>query len=248
VICAVQGLVGYAEALRRGVPPLPEPKGKPGDLEGAAFEALLNGKGLTVPTSALAPDASAAAKAAAGIGFPVALKIVSPQASHKTEVGGVALGLADEDAVRKAAAEMTARLKAVDASAVLDGFLVQEMVSGLEVIIGCREDPQFGPIIVAGLGGVLVEAVRDVSLRALPISETDARDMLEDLRGKALLGEFRGRPARDVDALVRAMCGLGEIFLNNRNQLADLEVNPLIVLAKGEGVRAVDVRPVAKGR
>src|SRR5690606_32223766 len=112
---------------------------------------------------------------------------------------------------------------------------------------GCREDAQFGPIMVAGLGGVLVEAMRDVSLRTLPIVEDDARSMLDSLRGKALLGEFRGRPARDVDALVRAMCGLGEIFLAHRNHLADLEVNPLIVLAEGEGVRAVDVRPVAKG-
>jgi acetyltransferase len=246
VVRALRDLAGHAEARKRGVAPLPTPAGKPADLEGAALETLLAAKGLTPPKSAFAADAAAAAKAAADIGFPVVLKIVSPQASHKTEVGGVALNLKDGAAVKEAADAMAARLRKADPKAKIDGFLVQEMVSGLEVIIGCREDAQFGPIMIAGLGGVLVEAMRDVSLRMLPITEGDARAMLESLRGKALLGEFRGTPARDVDALVRAMCGLSDIFLAHRNHLADLEVNPLIVLAEGAGVRAVDVRPVAK--
>jgi acyl-CoA synthetase (NDP forming) len=246
VVRALRDLAGHAEARKRGVAPLPTPAGKPADLEGAALETLLAAKGLTPPKSAFAADAAAAAKAAADIGFPVVLKIVSPQASHKTEVGGVALNLKDGAAVKEAADAMAARLRKADPKAKIDGFLVQEMVSGLEVIIGCREDAQFGPIMIAGLGGVLVEAMRDVSLRMLPITEGDARAMLESLRGKALLGAFRGTPARDVDALVRAMCGLSDIFLAHRNHLADLEVNPLIVLAEGAGVRAVDVRPVAK--
>jgi acyl-CoA synthetase (NDP forming) len=246
VVRAMRDLAFYAGALERGVAPLPAANGKAADLDGAAMEKLLGEKGLTPPKSAFATDAAAAAKAASDLGFPVVLKIVSPQASHKTEVGGVALNLKDGAAVKDAADAMAARLRAADPGAEIEGFLLQEMVSGLEVIIGCREDDQFGPVMVAGLGGVLVEAMRDVSLRCLPITEADAREMLDGLRGKALLGAFRGSPARDVEALVRAMVGLGDIFLAHRNHLADLEVNPLIVLAEGEGVRAVDVRPVSK--
>ena len=119
------------------------------------------------------------------IGFPVAVKIVSPQASHKTEVGGVTLGLRDAAAVRAAAEAMTARLAGHDPSARIDGFLVQEMVSGVEMILGVREDPQFGPFMLVGLGGVMVEVMRDVAIRLLPIDEDTARDMLRSLRGAA---------------------------------------------------------------
>jgi succinyl-CoA synthetase beta subunit len=197
---------------------------------------------LTPPQSAFAKTLDEAAAQAARLGFPVALKIVSPQASHKTEVGGVALGLRDAAAVRSAAEAMRARLAAHDAGARVEGFLVQEMVDGLEMILGVREDPQFGPFMVAGLGGVAVEAVRDVAIRLLPIDEATARDMLQSLRGAALLAAFRGRPARDIDAVVSAMTGLSRLFLDHRPWLSDLEINPLMVLAQGQGVRAVDVR------
>jgi succinyl-CoA synthetase beta subunit len=141
---------------------------------------------------------------------------------------------------------MAARLAAHDPQARVQGFLVQEMVAGVEMILGVREDPQFGPFMLAGLGGVAVEAMKDVAIRLLPIDEEAARDMLSKLRGAALLGEFRGRPARDLDAVVRAMTGLSRLFLDHRPWLSDLEINPLIVLAKNEGVRAVDVRVVPR--
>ena len=243
---AIQGLAFYAAALRRGVRPLPEPAGQESDLEGDALLDLLARHGLTPPHSRFAATAEEAAKAAQAIGFPVALKIVSPQASHKTEVGGVALGLADGAAVAAAASDMMARLRSADRKAQIDGFLVQEMVSGVEVILGVREDAQFGPFMVVGLGGVLVEAMRDVAFRMLPVDEADARAMLDELRGKTILGAFRGAPARDTDALVAAIRGLSDLFLDHRHLLADLEVNPLIVGAVGEGVRAVDVRPVRR--
>jgi acetate---CoA ligase (ADP-forming) len=123
---------------------------------------------------------------------------------------------------------------------------VQEMVAGIEMILGVREDPQFGPFMLVGLGGVAVEAMKDVAIRLLPIDEAAARDMLSKLRGAALLGEFRGRPARDLDAVVRAMTGLSRLFLDHRPWLSDLEINPLIVLARNEGLRAVDVRVVPR--
>jgi acyl-CoA synthetase (NDP forming) len=192
----------------------------------------------------MAPSAESAGVRAAELGFPVALKIVSPQANHKTELGGVALGLTGAAAVATEAAAMQARLRTRVPGATVAGFLVQQMASGLEVILGAREDPQYGPYLVVGLGGVLVEALRDFSLRVLPIGTGEAREMLSELKGAALLGPFRGRPARDVAALVAAIEGFSRLYMDHRQHLGDFEINPLIVLAEGEGVRAVDVRPI----
>jgi acyl-CoA synthetase (NDP forming) len=245
---ALQNLVRYATSLRRGVTALPEPRGNVSDLEGAAFEKLLNSHHLTLPKSVLSTTPAQAAAEAERIGFPVALKIVSPDASHKTEVGGVALGLRDAAAVRSAADAMRQRLNAHDPQARVDGFLVQEMVDGAEVILGVRHDPQFGPFMLAGLGGIAAEVMRDVAIRLLPVDEDTARDMIRSLRGAALLGPFRGRPARDVDALIRAMTGLSRLFADHRPWLSDLEFNPVMVLGQNEGVRAVDVRIVRRAR
>jgi acetate---CoA ligase (ADP-forming) len=243
---ALQGLVRYAAAQRRGVAALPEPRGNAHSLDGARLDALLAEHALAVPKSALAKSADEAVERAAAIGFPVAVKIVSPRASHKTEVGGVTLGLGDAAAVRHAADTMARRLAASDPMARIEGFLVQEMVDGLEMILGVREDPQYGPFMLVGLGGVMVEVVRDVAIRLLPVDENAAHDMLRSLRGAALLGAFRGKPPRDTDAVVRAMTGLSRLFADHRPWLTDLEINPLIVLAQGQGVRAVDVRLVRR--
>lgn len=243
---AAQTLIRHADSLRQGVKPLPPPKGRAAELSGAVFDKLLAAHGLAVPRSAHAATAKDAAAAAQALGFPVALKIVSPQAVHKTEVGGVALGLADAASVQRAAEAMAARFTQWEPLAVIEGFLVQEMVTGLEILAGVREDPQYGPVLMAGLGGVLVEVLGDVALRLLPVDANAAREMLLSLKGAALFGAFRGRAARDLDAAARALAGLGEIFLDHRPALADLEVNPLVVLAEGEGVRAVDVRLVRR--
>lgn len=244
---AIKGLVAYGARRRSGIPPMADPAGREDDLHGAAFDALLASRGLTPPKSVFAETPEAAAEAAAEIGFPVALKIVSSQFTHKTEIGGVTLDLGDGESVADAALAMAKRLFAVDAAAPIEGYLVQEMVEGVEFIIGVREDPQFGPFMVAGLGGILVEAMRDVSIRLLPVTPDAARAMIDALRGKAVLGAFRGRPPRDMAALIGAMCGLSALFLDHRTWLSDLEVNPLIVLGEGDGVRAVDVRPIPKG-
>jgi acetyltransferase len=243
---ALQSLVRYAEALRRGIAELPEPRGHAENLAGPAFDALLAEHGLPAPKSALANTPAEAAAQAAGVGFPVAVKIVSPQASHKTEIGGVALGLRDAAAVSSAAAAMAVRLARHDPQAELEGFLVQEMVDGLELILGVRHDPQFGPFMLFGLGGVQVEVLKDIAIRLLPIDETAAHEMIGSLRGAALFDAFRGRPKRDIGAVVRAMTGLSRLFVDHQAWLSDLEINPLIVLAEGEGVRAADVRPVVR--
>jgi acyl-CoA synthetase (NDP forming) len=244
----LQNLVRCAAARRRGVTALPEPQGNSSQLEGAAFERLLEAHHLTLPKSVLSATPEQAAAAAERLGFPVALKIVSPEASHKTEVGGVALSLRDAAAVRAAAEAMSQRLKSHNAQARIDGFLVQEMVDGAEVILGVRQDPQFGPFMLVGLGGVTAEAMRDVAIRLLPVDDDTARDMIRSLRGAALLGPFRGRPARDLDALIRAMTGLSRLFADHRAWLSDLEFNPVMVLGKDEGLRAVDVRAVRRTR
>jgi acetyltransferase len=141
---------------------------------------------------------------------------------------------------------MAARLAAHDARARIDGFLVQEMVDGLEMLLGVREDAQFGPVMAVGLGGVAVEVLQDVAIRLLPVDQETAREMLASLRAAPLLGAFRGRPARDVDALIAAMTGLSRLFLAQRPWLSDIEINPLIVLAQGQGVCAVDARTVRR--
>lgn len=242
----LQALIHYGECRRRAILPIEKPTGRESNLEGAAFEDLLGKHGLQPPASAMAATPADAVTEATRIGYPVALKIVSPQASHKTEVGGVKLDLIDGHAVARAAETMASRLKKHDANAEIKGFLVQEMVRGVELIIGVREDPQFGPFLIVGLGGVLVEAIRDFVVRLLPVSPADGREMLGELRGSKVLEAFRGQPARDVDAAATAIAGLSQLFLAHRPWVVDLEVNPLMVLERGKGVRAIDVRQVRK--
>ncbi|HLH88636.1 MAG TPA: acetate--CoA ligase family protein [Xanthobacteraceae bacterium] len=244
---ALRNLVRYAEVLQRPAPPSDPPvAARPPDA--AALDALLAAHDLVAPRSALATTPDDAATKAAAIGFPVAVKIVSPQASHKTEVGGVALHLDDAAAVRAAAERMAARLHATDAHATIDGFLVQEMVDGVEMLIGVREDPQFGPIMAVGFGGIAVEAIKDVAIRLLPIDHATAADMICSLRGAELLGAFRGRAARDTPALTAAMIGLSRLFMAYRPWISDMEVNPLIVRARDEGACAVDVRIIPRAQ
>ena len=174
----------------------------------------------------------------------MALKIVSPEASHKTEVGGVALDLRNSQQVETHAHAMLQQLKSVHPTATVEGFLVQEMVSGVEMIVGGRSDALFGPVIVAGFGGVTAELLKDVSIRLAPVNENVAREMLTSLRGAPLLGQFRGRPVRDMDALVSAITTLSQLYLEHRDWISEIEINPLIVLERGCGVRAVDIRVV----
>ncbi|MCH7711462.1 MAG: acetate--CoA ligase family protein [Proteobacteria bacterium] len=224
----------------------PAPAGDAAGLEGPAFDALLNAKGVTLPKCALVPSATEAAAAATAIGLPVALKIVAPAYSHKPEIGGVLLGLGTAEAVAEGAAALEARVRAVDAKALITGYLVQEMVSGVEMIVGCRDDATFGPVVLLGAGGVHVELIIDASLRLLPVEADDVSAMIGELKAAELLAGFRGQAPADTEALIRAVVGLGEIYLDHRHLLADLEVNPLIVRPNGGGVAAVDLRPVRR--
>jgi acetyltransferase len=168
------------------------------------------------------------------------LKLVAAEIVHKTESGAVVLGL-------KTAEEVVAEGQKLLSKTLGKGhLLIQEMVQGTEVLLGARTDPQYGPFLMVGLGGILVEVLKDVAIRLLPVDEGEARRMLQELRGYQVLQGVRGQGPRDIDALVKAMLGLSDIFAVHRNHLTDLEINPLMVRAQGQGAAAVDVRLVRK--
>jgi acetyltransferase len=237
---ALAGLGLYGERRQRGVPKLPAGTGNAADLEGENLNALLQRHGISLPKQAMAGTAADAAVKAKEIGFPVAVKLIAAEVVHKTESGAVVLGL-------KSAEEVQAEGQKLLTKTLGRGhLLIQEMIQGTEVLIGARTDPQYGPFLMVGLGGIFVEILKDVSIRLLPIDEREAREMLKELRGYKVLEGVRGQGPRDIDALVRAMVGLADIFAAHRNHLSDMEINPIMVRAQRRGVAAVDVRLVRK--
>jgi acetate---CoA ligase (ADP-forming) len=233
---ALKGLGFYGKRKQAAIPSLGAASGKADDLEGEKLDALLQRHGIALPRQAVAATAAEAAEKAGEIGFPVALKLVAPEIVHKTESGAVVLGL-------KSAGEVEAQGKQLLAKAP-GKLLIQKMVQGTEVLLGARTDPQYGPFLMVGLGGVFVEVLKDVAIRLLPVSESDAMEMLRELRGYKILQGVRGQPPRDIKALARAMTGLSDLFAAHRASLSDLEINPLMVGGEGKGAVAVDVRTV----
>lgn len=211
------------------------------DLTEFESKRLVAAYGIPVTREELARDADEAARLARSIGFPVVMKIQSPDIPHKTEAGGVRIGVADESAVRVAFGEIMANAKAYAPQAAIEGVLMQEMVSGgTELILGVNNDPLFGPAVMVGLGGVFAEVMKDVSFRLAPITRSEAESMLTELRGFALLDGARGRPKADVAAATDAVMRLSALAMDLREGLAELDINPLTVLPAGRGVRALD--------
>lgn len=197
---------------------------------------LLARWGLPATAFARAADPSAAAKAAARLGFPVAVKLDAEGLAHKTEVGGVRLGLGDERAVMDAARDLLAT--SLPPPAVLRGLLVQPMAPpGVELIVGLRRDAQFGPAVLVGFGGVLAEALDDVAVRLAPLSLAEATEMLDELRGARLLDGYRGRPGVDVAAVVELVVAVGELGVGDP-AIAEIDLNP--VVAGAASVTVVD--------
>jgi succinyl-CoA synthetase beta subunit len=193
---------------------------------------VLAAYGVPVTAERLAESGAAAAKAAAEIGFPVALKGNAPDLAHKTEAGLVEIGLKDEDAVMQAAERLMPKLPRGG------NLLVQEMAAGKrEFLLGMTRDAQYGPCVTFGLGGIFAEALHDTVLRLAPVSERDALDMMEEIRAAALLGDYRGMPAVDRAALARAIVGVGQAALAHP-EIAEIDVNPVIVA--GDRPVAVD--------
>jgi acetate---CoA ligase (ADP-forming) len=207
---------------------------KQGMLDEVDARTLLALYGIDGPAEQLASDADTAARAAKDIGYPVAVKIVSPDLPHKTEAGAVTLGVRDESSLREACATMLAAVARHRPEARVRGLLVQEMIAdGREMIVGASHDPQFGPVVTCGLGGVFVEVLRDVQRRVPPLDAGEGRSMIARLAGAATLGEFRGRPAANVDAVVDAIRRIGQLALDLEDRVAEVEINPLMVTPTG---------------
>jgi acetyltransferase len=172
----------------------------------------------------------------------VALKIVSPDILHKTDVGGVRLGLADPDAVARGFAAIDTSIRRFFPHAVIQGIAVQEMVvGGKEVILGMTRDAQFGPLLMFGLGGIYVEILKDVAFRVAPIGPDEAEQMIHEIRSFPLLAGVRGERPSDMTAMVDALGRLSQLSLDFR-EIVELDINPLLVQPEGEGAVAIDAR------
>ena len=206
-----------------------------------ASKKLLARYGVSLPPEALAASEDEAVTAAAEIGGAVALKVQSPDIVHKTEAGAVALNLSGEAVVRDGYRRVLARARAAHPNAKIDGVLVQAMARrGREIILGVTRDPDFGPMLMVGLGGIHVEVLKDVAFAPVPLGAEEAFDLIAQLKGAALLDAVRGEPAADRDALARLMVALSRFAADHAETVAEIDLNPVIVHASGEGLTIVD--------
>jgi len=248
---ALARAAAYGEWLRRPAgrvvrfeeAPPAELGSAPGWVGAAGLDALFGAYGIrTLKSRVVAPSPDAAADAAGAFGAPVALKIQSARITHKSDVGGVALGLRDAAGVRAAAAAMLARLDAAGKRAELDGFLVQEMApEGIEAIVGMTLDPSFGPLVMFGLGGIYAELLRDVAFRITPMTDLDASEMVRAVRSWPLLEGYRGSAPADVAALEELLLKVAAM-VERHPEIAEMDLNPVRVLPRGQGVVVVDAR------
>ncbi len=210
-------------------------------LSESESKEVLAAWGIAGTREILAQSADATVEAAQRLGYPVALKVDSPGILHKTEAGGVRLGLRDADEVRKAYAQIMANAASHAPSASVSGALVQEMVTGgVEVIVGISYDVQLGAMLLFGSGGVMVEVYNDVALRRCPVTRAEALEMVAEVKGAKLLRGFRGQPPADIDALADTLVRVSHLAVHFEGRLAELDINPLMVLPAGQGVKAVD--------
>lgn len=209
--------------------------------------SILEAYGIPTVQSRSARDIDEAVTIAEELGYPVALKVISEQISHKSDVGGVQLNLRNRAALTAAYEEIQNRIKQVYPQAQIEGVLVQPMVTGgWELILGGRQDPQFGPVVLLGLGGIFVEVFDEVMIRVAPITREDAVEMVTGLRGYPILTGARGHRPADIDSLVESLLRLSQLLVEFP-QIKELDINPLRVFHAGEGCRALDARIVLEG-
>lgn len=206
---------------------------------------ILTAYGLQIPKSEIAATPDEAVDLAHQIGFPVVLKIASPDILHKTDIGGVKVGLNNAEDVRDAFELMVYRAQRYLPQAHLWGCLVQQMVpaGGQEVLVGMNRDPQFGPLVTFGLGGIYVETLKDVTFRVAPISVQEAELMISEIRAHALLDGVRGKPPLDKKAIVNALLRIAQL-VQDFPEIVELDINPLMVYPQGQGAIAIDMRLV----
>jgi acetyltransferase len=210
---------------------------------------LLARYGVPRPREALATSADEAAQAAARIGGPVALKMQSPDITHKTEAGGIALGIVGETAAREAYQRILGSARKAYSEAAIHGVLVQAMAPpGREIILGITRDAGFGPMLMVGLGGIHVEVLRDVAFAPVPIGAEQALALLDQLKGAALLGAIRGAPPADRAALAELIATLSRFAADHAELIEEIDLNPVIVHSEGQGVTVVDALIVKRNR
>jgi len=202
----------------------------------------LRDAGVSVTATTLATSAEEAVAQAEAAGYPVVLKVVSPDIAHKSDAGGVELNLKSADEVRSAHGAILASCKEAVPGATITGVAVQHMApQGTEVIVGMTTDPQFGPVMMFGLGGIMVEVLKDVSFRLVPLTERDAGQMIDEIKGKPVLEGVRGQPPADIAALKQTILKVSQ-FVEANPDVKELDLNP--VFAYPDGAVAVDARIV----
>jgi acyl-CoA synthetase (NDP forming) len=195
---------------------------------------------------AFARSASAASKAAHALGFPVAVKLASSTITHKSDIGGVVLGLSSEQAVKRAFKQIRERVLALGRASEMEGVIVQEMIAGgVEALVGVTQDPSFGPLLMFGLGGTLVELIKDVQVKIQPLTDVDAREMVRSIKGYPLLEGWRGAPPADVAAAEDLLLRVSRM-VEELEEIAEMDLNPVKLLPPGEGVVVVDCRILAR--
>ncbi|RLG45495.1 MAG: acetyl-CoA synthetase [Thermoproteota archaeon] len=201
--------------------------------------------GIPVTKIKVGKDLDEVLKYAGEIGYPVVLKIVSPDVIHKSDIGGVKINLRNKAEVERAYKEIIAATKRFKPDARIVGVLVQEFVpQGTEIIIGVSKDPQFGPTIMFGLGGIFVEILEDVSFRIIPITRRDAKEMISEIKGYKVLMGARGRETCDIEAIINALLSVSKLAWEHQ-EIKELDLNPIEVYSKG--LKVVDARIVLEG-
>jgi acyl-CoA synthetase (NDP forming) len=203
---------------------------------------VLNAYGIPMPKGELAGSLKEALRIAKGMGYPVAAKLVSPDIPHKTEAGVVGLGIPSESRLRRVYSEILQRGKAHSPEARIHGILIQEMIrdQGIETIVGVSHEPPFGPTLLFGLGGILVEVMADVAIRVLPVTKKDLEGMVSQIRGYPILQGVRGRRPSDMESLLSVLMKVACLAGELAGVVAEVDINPLFVLEEGKGVKALD--------
>ena len=210
-------------------------------LETEAKE-LLREYGIPVPNFKLIKSEEEIAELAKEINFPIVMKIVSPDIIHKTDAGGVKVGVKDEEEARIAYQEIISKAIKYNKKASISGVIAYTMVpQGTEIIIGMMKDPHFGPVIMFGLGGIFVEVLKDISFRILPIEEIDAREMIAEIKGYEILKGARGNPPRDIRAIEEVLMKVSKLTMENP-EINEIDLNPIFVFENG--IQAVDARMI----
>jgi acetyltransferase len=228
-----EGVAGLLEQARQGAD---------GFIESDQAAEILNAYGIELPASMIATDLQQALDCGERLGFPLALKVRSPDVAHKSDLGGVALNLQTPEALEEAYERVLANVRAAKPQAEMEGVLLQKMVpAGQEVIVGVVRDAQFGPLVMFGSGGVEVEGLDDVAFALAPLTQADIDYVLGSTWAGRRLGGYRNLPAGDRQAVVKALIQIGRLACE-QEAIAEVEINPLRVLAPGQGALALDVR------